>query len=772
MKNIATIVFLILSVSLNKHSQGQDVNLDSLWTVWNDHTQPDTNRLKAINDIAWKGYLFTQPDSAFYFAQIQYDFAKSKGFKEQMAAALNTQGASFYIQSDYPSAIDYYIRALSIIEKAGVKKGIAGALGNIGILYKEQGNYHKAIEYSIRSLTIEEEIGHKKGIANSLNDIGNIYKVQGNYRKAIDYHTRSLTMMEEIGDKLGIAASLSNIGHIYEAQVDYHKAIDHYTRSLTIEEEIGNKRGMANSLNNIGSIYENRGDSAYRVGNVALSTEKYAIALEYYNRSLTLGEELGDKMGIAISLNNIGIVYMDQGNYPKAIDYHTRSLTISEDIGDKIGVASSLNSIGIIYEKQGDDAHSQGNTILSKNKYASAIEFSTQALTTAQEVGTILDIRDAANALYRAYKAIGRQKSALEMHELYITTRDSIESEANQKELMRQKFKYDYEKKEAVTNAEHQAKMDKQEAIAAEEQEKQYIIIGSVSSGLGSVVLFSIFLFNRFQVTRKQKTVIEAQKEEVDRAYNSLEEKNKEITDSINYAQRIQAAILPPDRMVKKYLTDSFVLYKPKDIVAGDFYWMEPVGDQIIFAVADCTGHGVPGAMLSMLCNNALNRSVREYGLTDPGKILDKTREIVIAEFEKSDEHVKDGMDISLCTLNGNKLQFAGAYNLLWIVRNKEVIELKGDRQPIGNSDDPKPFTTHSFDLKKGDLFYIFSDGYLDQFGGVKGKKLKVKAFREILLRMVDKPMPEQKVLMDEAFEKWRGDLEQIDDVCIIGVKG
>jgi len=286
------------------------------------------------------------------------------------------------------------------------------------------------------------------------------------------------------------------------------------------------------------------------------------------------------------------------------------------------------------------------------------------------------------------------------------------------------------------------------------------------------VVLFSIFLFNRFQVTRRQKATIEEQKEEVDKAYDSLEEKNQEITDSIIYAQRIQGAILPPPRMVKEWLPNSFVLFKPKDIVAGDFYWLVKATDgNILFAAADCTGHGVPGALLSMLCNNALNRSVREYGLTDPGKILDKTREIIIAEFEKSDEHVQDGMDISLCALKGNKLNFAGAYNVVWIIRDGEIIEIKGDRQPIGNSDDPVPFTTKSFDLESGDIFYIFSDGYVDQFGGKKGKKLKAKAFKKLLLEVIDKPMDEQHVLIDKAFESWRGKLAQVDDVCMIGVK-
>jgi serine phosphatase RsbU (regulator of sigma subunit) len=252
---------------------------------------------------------------------------------------------------------------------------------------------------------------------------------------------------------------------------------------------------------------------------------------------------------------------------------------------------------------------------------------------------------------------------------------------------------------------------------------------------------------------------------------NIVEEKNKEILDSIAYAKRIQSAILPPSKLVKEYLQESFILYKPKDVVAGDFYWMEHKDGKILFAAADCTGHGVPGAMVSVVCNNALNRSVREHGLTAPGEILTKTREIVIQEFEKSEEEVKDGMDIALCSLKDNTLEYAGAHNPLWIIRKGEIIETKANKQPIGKFDNPEPYTTHTFDLEPGDSIYVFSDGYVDQFGGEKGKKFKARAFRELLLSVQDKSMEEQKVIIDEAFESWKGDLEQIDDVCVIGVR-
>ncbi|MDG1477440.1 MAG: two-component regulator propeller domain-containing protein, partial [Vicingaceae bacterium] len=291
---------------------------------------------------------------------------------------------------------------------------------------------------------------------------------------------------------------------------------------------------------------------------------------------------------------------------------------------------------------------------------------------------------------------------------------------------------------------------------------------------------------------KKRTAEISKQKDELENNKDIIEQKNKDIMDSIHYAKRIQLAILPPKKFVKVHFPDSFVFFKPKDVVAGDFYWFEEWENKIYFAAADCTGHGVPGAMVSVVCNNALNRSVREYGLADPGNILCKAREIVIQEFEKSDEEVKDGMDIALCSLEENVLKYAGAHNPLWLIRHKDlgpidgvsdenvrkfesnnfiIYEIKANKQPIGKFFDPKPYTTHTMKVQKGDSIYIFSDGYVDQFGGKKGKKFKAKAFRELLLSIQTKSMDEQQQIITDNFISWMGDLEQIDDVCVIGVK-
>jgi serine phosphatase RsbU (regulator of sigma subunit) len=292
------------------------------------------------------------------------------------------------------------------------------------------------------------------------------------------------------------------------------------------------------------------------------------------------------------------------------------------------------------------------------------------------------------------------------------------------------------------------------------------------TTNLFSLFLITIVLFVFFKRdnTLFQKMILDQKK--------LVQEKQKEIIDSITYARRIQEAILPPQSYWLKNLPHSFVLYKPKDIVAGDFYWIERIitqqgKDLVFFAAADCTGHGVPGAMVSVVCNNALNRSLLEFKLTDTGKILDKTRELVIATFGKSDNEVKDGMDISLCRLDlvTSELQWSGANNPLWYVRNGELIEIKPDKQPIGNYDLQTPFTSHVLQLQKGDTLYIFTDGYADQFGGIKGKKFKYKQLEEKLLAIHGLEMPEQKKILEKTFEDWKHQLEQIDDVCVMGVK-
>ena len=292
---------------------------------------------------------------------------------------------------------------------------------------------------------------------------------------------------------------------------------------------------------------------------------------------------------------------------------------------------------------------------------------------------------------------------------------------------------------------------------------------------------------------KKEKKILEEivteRTREVVTQKEQIAEKSKEITDSINYAKGIQDAILPSKEFIKQAFPESFILFKPKDIVSGDFYWMEKVEGRTLFAAVDCTGHGVPGAFVSMVGANGLNRSVKEYGITEPAKILDRLSALVEETFSKR----KDGMDIALCAIDAkqNTLEYAGANNPMYLIRannillvmdgltiepsvrqdNHALYEIKADKQPIGSFEGRRNFSNRILELCANDIIYVFTDGYADQFGGPKGKKFKYSKLKELFITLYQKPMEEQKEVLDKAIEDWKGTHEQIDDICIVSVR-
>ena len=645
------------------------------------------------------------------------------------------------------------LRALKQNPTFAIKKSLFGTLSGVynnkGFIYYNQGNVHLGLKYILKSLDIVEALGDKKGLATGLNNVGYIYNDLGEVEKTIEYYHKSLRIEEEIGNKSGIATSLNNIGFIYLKQGKSDKALEYYNKSLAISRELKDNHLIARSLNNIGSIIENNGD--------------LESALDYYNQSLKINQEIGNKNGIPSCYLNIGLILEKKEDIKSALNYYNKSLILREEINDKDGITMSLNRISKLLLKTKDLNNAKKHAI--------------KALLISQELGFPYNIKISAEILSEIYEAEKNGMKALEMHKLAIQMRDSINNESTQQATTMQQAKYKYEKQKTIDDAKNQLLLNEQQ----DEKEKQQILTFSTVGILVLVVVFLLFIFNRLQVTRKQKEKIELQNTELEIQKKIVEVKNEEITDSIHYAKRIQAAILPSHKVVKEYLADSFILYKPKDIVAGDFYWLEEKNGKILFAACDCTGHGVPGAMVSVVCVNGLNRSVREHGLTNPGEILNKTREIVIQEFEKSEEEVKDGMDIAICSLSTvssssgayRELQYAGANNPLWIIRKNasEVEEIKPNKQPIGKYSHAEPFTTHTVKLEKGDSIYIFSDGYADQFGGEKGKKFMLRSLKELLLSVQDKGLSEQKQIINSTFDNWKGDLNQIDDVCVIGVR-
>ena len=572
--------------------------------------------------------------------------------------------------------------------------------------------------------------------AQSLNNIGAVFYNKGEVNKAIDYYYEGLKLREASADKMGIAESLNNLGLVYKSQGNIEKAIENYQRSLKLYEEVKYLKGQATAIGNIGVLYasENKNDTA----------------LEYLFRGLKLQESTGNKRGIAEMQNNIGTILLKQNKSGEALKYCTKSLDVLTEIGDKEDIAKTLYIIAQIE--------------FSNNNYAKAIEYGNKALQLSKESDFTENVMNTAKLMYEIYNEQKKWNDALTMHVLYFAMHDSVNSQENRKEVIQKEFQYDFDKRETDLKA----AQEKKDLISEAENKRQKIFIWLAFIIAIATGTIAILVTRSLKTTRKQKIIIEEQK-------NLVELKNKDILDSITYAKRLQDAILPALSTVKQQLPESFVFYKPKDIVAGDFYWMQQSGNSTLIAACDCTGHGVPGAMVSVVCSNALNRAVKEFNITDPGKILDKTRELVIDTFQKSGSEVKDGMDISLCSIlpssGGAKILWAGANSPLWYLQKGEVNEIVADKQPIGVQDGHKDFTTHTLTLDKGDVLYMFTDGYIDQFGGPKGKKYKSKLFREFIKSITSKNMEEQKNMLNRTFEDWKGNYEQTDDVCVIGIR-
>ncbi len=603
------------------------------------------------------------------------------------------------------------------------------------------------------SISTAERKSFYRTLASSLNNLGYIYTNQGNILKGLEYYQKSLKIKEKIGNKNGIAYSFNNLAYIYYNQGEYKKALDYTHKSLKIREEIKDNYGIGSSLQNLGAMYTKSGDTIK--------------GIKYFKKSLEIREKIEDKEGIANSLSSLGVIYDKQGDTQKALKCLHKSLTINEEIKYKYGQVSALNALA--------------GVSLSRGMVDRARVYGERSMKIAQEIGYPLSIKDAADVLSKVYKKQKKFKKGWEYYQLYILMNDSIRNTETEKATITQELNYEYEKKEAVISAEHKKEMEKQELLAEAKSRRQKIIIYSVIGGLFLVIVFALFIYRSLNITKKQKNIISLQKEVVEGKNQELGVKNKQIADSIDYAKNIQQAILPSEEEIETLLPDSFIFYQPKDVVSGDFYWMQELeitkksNDQIVlFAAIDCTGHGVPGAFVSLMAFNFLEKIVNEHNTHSPSKILQELNREVIQVLRKDGQmtSTKYGMDMSLVSWNKstNKIIYAGARNPLYVIADNKLTQIEADRMSIGTTP-AYEFTEQEVDTKRGDMLYLFTDGYADQKGGAEEKKFYYPPFRELLAKLSSKSAKEQENVLEETFIKWKGNIKQIDDVLIIGAK-
>lgn len=637
---------------------------------------------------------------------------------------------------DKTKAVYYGMKAIAAAKSSGDKGGEIDLYNNVGLLYKETSDYDKAKELHQQALELSKIIKDTGKVATTLFYIANVEYYQGNYAEASKYYVEVLSKFNSINNFEGEAKALNGLGNIYFSQSNHIKAKEYYLRLKNLLVKNNITSGLEVAYNNLGLIY--------------LHEAKIDTAIQSFNQAKNIYIKKNDLNGVSTSYSNIGLAYQELKSFDQAIEYHNKALAIRKNINDKFGESISLYNIGEIY--------------FHKKEYQKALSNIDSSLTIAKTIGDIEGVKYAYDLLTKIYEAKGDYKKAFEANKLLTQVKDSIYNSQNSKTIAEFDAKYRTIEQQREIDLLNKNEQLRNLELSKQKQQQSFLWLGL----LLLLIIACILLFFISQKNKKNRIILHQKKE--------VELKNKEITDSINYAQRIQNALLSSEELFKNTFNEHFILFKPKDIVSGDFYWIsKTTKNEVYFCVADCTGHGVPGAFMSMLGIAFLNEIISSEKDQTTGEVLDELRQKITYHLSSSQVNgTNDGMDISLCKLNINthELEFSGANNAAYVVSDNEMIKLNADKQPVGSFvTNTRSFVTQKIQLKKGDLIMLHSDGYVDQFGGEKGKKFKMSRFLSLLQSILHLPLNEQKGKLENSLVDWMGNNEQIDDICVLGLK-
>lgn len=787
----AGLTFITLLLSFADPSFAQSSKLDSLKSVLS-ATKEDTNRVKLFIQLG-KEYRWMDMDSSYACFNKAFELAEKSDAKRFMADALTDIGVNHQIQGNFDSTKQYFQKSLEISTAIGDRKRIEIYYAQSASLYHDMGLYDSALVNYFTCLTMAKERGSESGQAWLYNCIGVVYYEQGLYDEATSYYLQALDIRERQRDIWNMAVAYNNLGEIYRVQDLPEKAIEYYLRAISLNEELVEK-GELEPGGSLATLYNNMGEIHY-------SRDSIELAMGYYLKALAIFEKLGMTRRMAESTQLIGEVHLIQGNFELAHEYYISARELYAESEDKKGLADLFVEMANLQITVADSsAVSEARRI---GYYEEAVELAGRSYALAREMDLLPIVNRAANVLMHTYNKLRDHKNGMKWAMIFIETQDSMYREDKIRAIQDMNTKYETEKKQ------QQIELQESQIIARDATIKQQKTLrNALIAGLFAIVLVIIIVIYAYmqkrrdngkisdqyaQITQaneelitlneaigKQNEQILEANEELTVLNEAISRQKNEILDSITYAKKIQAAMLPPEQYFQEILNDVFILFKPRDIVSGDFYWIKHVNQYVILAAADCTGHGVPGAFMSLLGISYLNEIVRRREITQANQVLNELRRQIRNSLRQHGqaEESKDGIDMALCVFDekNKTLQFSGANNPLYLIRDTkgspELTEFKADRMPLGYYQGSfKSFTNTDIPLHFGDVFYLFSDGFIDQKGGEEGKKFLSKNFKKLLLEIHQEPMQDQKKILDKTITDWMGNNSQIDDILVIGVR-
>lgn len=672
-----------------------------------------------------------------------------------------------YRNGDIKRAYDYAQRALVIADKNNMKKGRADALHNLGMIFFRQGKYDTSLVYQEEALTIREQLKDEIGIASSYNSLALLEAQKGNYANGLSFHLRALKIRERLADKKGMAGSYLNIGNIYSYQKQYDLAIDNYDKALKINQEINSEPQQATCLANLGNIY--------------MLKKNFVFATDYMFRSLALAEKLSDKYVSITNLINLGNTYKEQKKYPLAFEYLNKGMERAKEMGDPEAQAEVMQIMGEIHLAQGD--------------LDNAIQQASQSYALAKQVNNKESMLNNSKTLYTAYKLKQDIVKALFYHEMFSSIKDSISAQTNDNIYAELEARFRLEQNQVLVKEQKQEMelMRKLQLADVEQKKRQkYVDIGV---GIIFILLltFCVLVYRNY-LQRKQHTnrllglnhELRLQKEEIlhqrdliEVQNHELNESNSQISKSIQAALYIQQGILPNKQKIDSMLgQEHFIMFKPRNVVSGDFYWIGQLDTKVVVAVADCTGHGVPGAFMSIIGSTLLDRIVRLKKIADPAQILENLDEELKIILRRDGAQSDNGMDMGIVVFEKNdiewqKVVFSGSKISLRFIRkgNRDIEQIQPVNRSVGFATRRlKKFVNHEIFLEKGSQIYLSSDGYGDQ-DNIKNERLGTLRFVGLLSEYAHLAMQVQKSHLEDNLRIYQGKSAQRDDILVMGIK-